>query len=140
MKRIQILLLFLAASGIVFPAYVPAQTKQAFSCCCCSGAVCACDCNKNGTGNPALQSPSTSATPDPCDFNKCNRNLPVTGCKNFILSGTDSMSKKKLAAGLQHSVPAEKSSFFSATAFNNACDRQLSLPPPLFIKNTSLLL
>jgi hypothetical protein len=139
MKAIKIVLLLLTLSGIIFLPYVPAQTKQA-SCCCCSGAVCRCDCSKNNTDGTLFQGPDKNIIPSPCDLNKCANNAPPTARKIFFLNYSDSPFKKDQTTGLRNSASPEKAGIIPVSAFINSYVTPLSLPPPLFIKNTSLLL
>ena len=140
MKTFKTLLILLAIAGIVFSTYTPALTKQAPCCSCCRGSVCTCDCSQKSPPGPSFGSSQKDGSDVSCDFNKCDNNTPVTSRNIFLLSSADGSQKKKLASGLGHSVPAGNMSFFSAAAVTKAYNGHLSLPPPLFLKNSCLLL
>lgn len=140
MNFFKTLLILLAIAGIVFSTYTPAQTKQVTSCTCCKGSVCTCDCSRKGQSGPGFGGTQKDSADGTCDFNKCDNKAPVNARKNFFLSSPDGSLKKKLASGLGHSLPAGKMSFFSAAAVTKSYDGHLSLPPPLFLKNSCLLL
>jgi hypothetical protein len=139
-KIFKTLLILLAIAGIVFSTYTPAQTKQGPCCSCCKGSVCTCDCSSKGPPGPSFGGLQKDGADGKCDFNKCDNKKPVTVRNNFLLSSTDGSQKKKLASGMGHSLPAGNMGFFPAAAVTKSYDGHLSLPPPLFLKNSCLLL
>jgi len=140
MKHYKLLLILLVISGIVFSAFPPAQTKESPCCSCCKGSVCMCACNDKGADRTAFRGTQKDRAPGRCDFNPCNNKDPLTAGKTFLLNSTDDISNKKLVLGLLSSIPAEKTCLFSTLTANNAYDSRLFLPPPLFLKNSCLLL
>jgi|GEM_PF-2290882 len=119
---------------------LPVDAKKYPCCSCCADAVCKCGCNKTSAAERNFQSPQKNSTAGQCDFNPCNQKTPSSAGKTFVLNSTADTAKKKLVLGFRSSVPGDKTCLFSTLTINNDCGRLLSLPPPLFLKNSSLLL
>ena len=140
MKLFKTLLILLAIAGIVFSTYAPAQTKQVPCCSCCKGPVCTCGCSSTGPFGPSFGGLKKDGADGTCDFNKCDNNSPVPAGKTFLINSTDDSLKKKLVLGIQSGVPAENACSFLRVSSNSLCAGHFSLPPPLFLKNSCLLL
>jgi hypothetical protein len=139
-KTIKLLLLLMAVSGIIFPAYLPAVTKQAPCCSCCGGAVCGCGCNKADSLQPDLPGSHKTGASAPCDFNTCNPKTPSSTDKTFYVASSDNSLKKKLALGIKTNSPAESSCIPATVSPHGLTAAHLFHPPPLFLKHAALLL
>ena len=119
---------------------IPVNAKKLPCCSCCADAACKCGCNKTSSSEQNVQSPRKNGAANTCDFNKCNEAARTSNSTTFIVTSNGASSKKKLVLGPWGSVLAEKKCLFSIICLNNAYDGHLSLPPPLFLKNSCLLL
>jgi hypothetical protein len=140
MKHFKLLLIVLAISGIVFSTFTPAQTKESPCCSCCKGSVCMCACSTKGSDRPAFRDAQKDSAHGRCDFNTCNNKYPVPTGNSFLLNGSYDIQKKKLVLGLQTCTSAEEARLFARSFARNLYAAHLSLPPPLFLKHSSLLL
>jgi len=119
---------------------LPVNAKKLPCCSCCADAVCKCGCNKISSSEQNVQSPRKNGAADTCDFDKCNEAARASNSITFIVTSNGDSSKKKLVLGPWSRVLAETKCLFSIICLNNAYDEQLFLPPPLFLKNSCLLL
>ena len=126
--------------SMLLQTVMPANAKKLPSCACCADAACRCGCNKTSSFEQNFQSPQKNSAAGTCDFNKCNEAARASNSITFIVTSNGDSSKKKLVLGPWGSVLAEKKCLFSIICLNNAYDGHLSLPPPLFLKNSCLLL
>jgi hypothetical protein len=140
MKNFKLLLILLVISGIVFSAFTPVQTKESPCCSCCKGSVCMCACNDKGADRTVFRGTQKDRARGRCDFNTCNNKDPLTTGNIFFLNSSNDVLKKKLVLVLQTCISAEGACLFAKIFDHNLYSAHLSLPPPLFLKHSSLLL
>lgn len=102
--------------------------------------MCTCNNKDKGADEPTLRDPQKDKAQGQCDFNQCDTKSPLTRGKAFLLNSSDATLKKKLVSGLQTCALEDVAYLFARNSAHRLYTVHLSLPPPLFLKYSSLLL